>query len=114
MNISKEKLKEIIQEELNVLLGLEAPYMGYDPGPESRSPSKNININLLTSAEKAANASSIATYNLNKIVSILEHVEHGSDLSNVQNKIINTLDSIADVVDELDVFHEYKNNQKET
>jgi len=105
MNISKNKLKEIIQEELNVLLGLDPPYMGYDPGPES---AVDINNDLLRSAEKAAEASSIATNDLNRVVSMLEHIERGGDLANVRTKIMNTLDNITDVVSELDVFHKDK------
>tara|TARA_Y100000310_G_C20517134_1_gene731738 strand:+ start:25 stop:378 length:354 start_codon:yes stop_codon:yes gene_type:complete len=113
MNISKNKLKDIIQEELNVLLGLNAPYMGYDPGPETIDLPKNINDDLLLSAEKAANVSSNITNNLNKLVLMLECVERGEDLTNVQAQVMNTLDNITDVVNELNVFHENKNNQKE-
>jgi hypothetical protein len=106
MKVSKEKLKEIIQEELNVLLGLGPPSMIYDPGPETSDfSSKNINYNLLTSAEKAASASSIATENLNKVVTMLERIERGGNLVDVQTKVVDALDNISKAVEELNVFH---------
>jgi|18_taG_2_1085343.scaffolds.fasta_scaffold218095_2 hypothetical protein len=113
MNISKEKLKEIIQEELNVLLGIEPPSMIYDPGPERADlSSKNINHDLLASAEKAADTSFIVTDKLNKVITMLEHTKRGDNLTNVQAKVVDALDSINDVVNELNTFHK-NNNQEE-
>jgi len=60
-----------------------------------------LNENLLRAAEIAENDSFVVTEKLKEIVSMLR----SNNLNDIKSKVNNTIDSISNIVDELDKFH---------
>ena len=103
MNISRKKLKEVIKEELDVLLGLTPPVpLGVDIGSNEPEPIVILNENLLRAAEIAENNSFMVTENLKEIISMLKEEK----TNKVKTKVINAIDSISNIVNELNKFHD--------
>jgi len=103
MNVTRDKLKEIIEEELNVLLGLEVPHaLGIDIREGQSEPNTIISPNeeLLRAAESAEDNSFVVTENLKEVVLMLRN----NNLDQAKSKIGETINSISSIVDELNKF----------
>ena len=111
MNITKSQLKNLVKEKMNGLINIEEEEdldiptllsntdMAVDPTKIS-----TVNENLLHAAKIATRESYIVETSMLKVVSMLRE----GKTEEAKSKLINIVDSISNIVSELDKFDDHE------